>query len=91
MDTDAPITEMPRYKSHKTVWAFKISAIEIRQDKSAVIAPADKGYAPFTTKPGWAERFTGSEDDKGYYVEYDGGFASWSPTKAFEEGYTREA
>lgn len=82
--------EMPRYVSHKTVWALKIKAIEIHEDKSATIAPADAGYAVLKTKPNWAERWKGSEDDKGYYVQYADGFASWSPTKAFEEGYTRE-
>lgn len=86
---DAPTTEMPRYKSHKTVWALKIAAIEIHEDKSARIAPADKGYAAFKTAAGWAARFT-SGDDPGYYVVYADGFASWSPTKAFEDGYTRE-
>lgn len=80
--------EMPRYQSHKKVWALKISAIEIHEDKSATIAPADKGFAVFKTKSGWAERWTGSEDDKGYYVQYADDFASWSPTKAFEDGYT---
>lgn len=81
--------EMPRYKCHKQVWALKIAAIEIGEDKSAIIAPSDLNYAPFTTKPGWAERWKGSEGDLGYYVVYDDGYASWSPTKAFEEGYTR--
>lgn len=81
--------EMPQYLCHKRVWALKIAAIEIRVDKSAMIAPSDYRYAPFTTKPGWAEHWNGSEGDCGYYVVYDDGYASWSPTKAFEEGYTR--
>lgn len=81
--------ELPRYRCHKEVWALKIEAIEINQDKSATIAPTDHRFARFTTKPGWAERWKGSENDLGYYVVYDDGFASWSPTKAFEEGYTR--
>jgi hypothetical protein len=25
----------------------------------------------------------------GYYVRYENGFESWSPAKAFEEGYTK--
>jgi len=88
---NAPLKEMPRYVSHKTVHALKIAAIEIHEDKSATIAPVDGGIgSAFQTKAGWAERFTGSEEDKGYFVQYADGFASWSPTKAFEEGYTRE-
>lgn len=26
----------------------------------------------------------------GYYVEYDDGYMSWSPARAFEDGYTKE-
>lgn len=81
--------EMPRYQSHKQVWALKISVLEIHQDGSATISPADHGYSTFNTKPGWAQRFNAG-DDPGYYVQYADGFASWSPSKAFEEGYTRE-
>lgn len=80
---------LPRYQSHKKVWALEIAAIEIKEDKSAVIAPVDKRYDVFTTKPGWAERFEGSEEDKGYWVQYEDGFTSWSPTKAFLDGYTK--
>lgn len=88
MDSGAA-AEMPKYKCHKEVWALKIAAIEIHEDKSATIAPEDKPFAPFTTEAGWATAFKGSEEDKGYYVVYKDGYKSWSPTKVFEEGYTR--
>ena len=81
--------EMPKYQSHKKVWALKIAAIEFNEDGSAKIAPKDDGYAPFDTKPDFRPKFHGSEDDLGYYVVYADGYASWSPTKVFEEGYTR--
>lgn len=82
--------EMPKYQCHKKVWALKIASIEVHEDKSATISPADDGYATFTTAPGWADRFNGgSNDDPGFYVVYEDGFRSWSPTKAFEDGYTR--
>jgi len=84
-----PMMELPSYKSHKIVRALSIAAIEVHEDRSATIAPSLTAYAPFKTQPGWAERFKGSEDDKGYYVVYDDGYASWSPTKAFESGYTK--
>lgn len=80
--------QMPQYKCHKEVWALKIDAIEVYADKSATITPADNGYAPFRATTGWAGRFHGNEEDRGYYVVYQDGYASWSPTKAFEEGYT---
>jgi hypothetical protein len=89
MSESGAATEMPRYKCHKQVHALKIAAMEVRLDQSATIAPADAGYAPFTTAPGWSARSKASDADPGYYVVYDDGYASWSPTKAFEEGYTR--
>lgn len=87
-DDNGAAAEMPRYKSHKHVWALKIAAIEMLEDRAAKIAPADKGYGPFKTKPAFP--FKGSEDDLGYLVVYADGYQSWSPTKAFEDGYTRE-
>lgn len=84
-----PMIELPKYKSHKIVRALSIAAIEVHEDKSATIAPSLAAYAPFKTQPGWAERFKGSEEDKGYYVVYEDGYASWSPTEAFESGYTK--
>ena len=80
--------EMPRYKCHKEVWALKIAALEVQENGSAKIAPEDKGYAPFGTRVSWADQFHGDDNDLGYYVVYRGGYTSWSPTKAFEEGYT---
>lgn len=82
--------EMPRYRSHKTVWALKISAIEFAQDGSAKIGPSDGRYGTVETKPGYRERFKGNEEELGYYVVYSDGYQSWSPTKAFEEGYILE-
>ena len=84
-----PTMELPKYKSHKVVRALSIAAIEVHEDKSATIAPSLAEYAVFKTQPGWAERFKGNEQDKGYYVVYDDGYASWSPTEAFENGYTK--
>lgn len=82
-------SEMPKYQSHKIVHGLKIAGIEIHQDRSATIAPADEGFAPLVTSAGWADRFKGNDDDLGYFVAYKDGYTSWSPTKEFEEGYTR--
>ena len=81
---------MPLYQSHKKVSAMKIGAIEFEQDGSAVIAPASihAKYGNRKTGPGYRERFKGDEEDLGYYVRYADNYESWSPTKAFEEGYT---
>ena len=81
--------ELPRYKCHKEVWALKIAIVQMNADRSARISPADDGYGTFTTEPGWGSRFHGNEDDPGYYIVYEDGFKSWSPSKAFEDGYAR--
>ncbi|RWB66628.1 MAG: hypothetical protein EOQ49_28310 [Mesorhizobium sp.] len=82
--------EMPRYQCHKKVWALKIASIEIDPATGgAWIVPEDSYYARFKTHDGWAIRYKGGDDDLGYYVVYDDGYASWSPSKAFEDGYTR--
>lgn len=78
--------EMPKYQSHKQVWALPIAAIERDADGSAKIAPAERRYGTIQTKPGYP--WKGNEDDLGYYVVYADGYESWSPTKAFEDGYT---
>ena len=80
--------EMPKYRCHKEVWALHIAAIELHEDGSATITPKEKGYGVFKTNVGWGERFKGNEDDLGVYVVYNDGYASWSPTKVFDEGYS---
>ncbi|MCL4549220.1 MAG: hypothetical protein M1495_11695 [Bacteroidetes bacterium] len=88
--------EMPRYKCHKIVWAFKIKSIEFDMDRStkenretdggAYITPEEKGYAEFKVSREYVEKH--NPQVGGYYVVYSGGYKSWSPAKEFEEGYT---
>lgn len=90
--------EMPKYRSHKHVWALKIAGIAFDRDAakadgnretdgSATITPDDPGYAPFKVDAAYVHK----HDPKvgGYYVVYADGYKSWSPSPAFEEGYTR--
>jgi len=96
MDTMVEM-EMPKYRSHKVVWALKIKEIVfdadlaqdlIREtDDSAMIIPEEKGYAPFSV----GQEYIRKHQPKvgGYYVVYEGGYKSWSPADAFEDGYTR--
>ena len=89
--------EMPRYKSHKTVYALKIKAIvfdwaeakkEGREtDGTATITPEEQGYAPFKVDPDYLWRHNPKVG--GYYVVYEDGYKSWSPAGPFEAGYTR--
>lgn len=86
--SDAQV-EMPRYQCHKVVHALKIADLFVADSPgvSYTIVPADKGYGRFQTKPNYPYKGE-STSDLGYYVLYEGGYESWSPTKAFEDGYT---
>ena len=89
-----PLT-FPRYKSHKTVEALKILDLKIRPDGSASIETDDISSSNPSIRfilacEGWADRFKGDENDLGYWVRYADGYQSWSPSEAFEGGYTRE-
>ena len=80
---------MPRYKSHKVVYALKIHAIDMGESPSdgAVITPADEGFGPFPVDAVYMEKHEPKVG--GYYVVYPDGYKSWSPADAFEDGYSR--
>lgn len=87
--------EMPKYKSHKEVWALKIAKIEHDIDKakeenretdgSVTITPEEEGYALFKVDYNYIRKH--NPEVGGYYVVYKDGYKSYSPAKAFEEGY----
>lgn len=85
--------EMPRYKCHKEVWALKIADIKDptkpgnESDGSRIIVPADAGFAPFRVEHAYVHKH--KPEVGGYYVVYADGYKSYSPAKAFEDGYTR--
>ena len=83
--------EMPKYQSSKRVRALKIRKMFLEaNDGSMQIIPEDGRYASFVTRPSFADRIDRSncpEDDMGYYVVYDDGFTSWSPTDVFERNH----
>ena len=86
-------TEMPRYKCHKEVHALKIGSItrdEIPKDQetdgSMLIVPEESGFAPFRVDHAFVRKH--DPQAGGYYVVYKDGYTSFSPAKAFEEGYS---
>lgn len=96
-------TEMPRYKSHKEVWALKIKRVlkhahpdpnaddavfeASPEFEGAHLVPETPGYAPIAVDAAWYRKHDPQEG--GYYVVYEDGYASWSPAEAFEKGYTQ--
>lgn len=96
--TDQAEREMPRYQSHKKVWALKIAKIEPaadgkvcgptdESDGTAFITPEEEGYGRFLVDREYMNKHRPQVG--GYFVQYEGGYKSWSPADAFESGYTR--
>jgi hypothetical protein len=88
--------EMPRYISHKRVWALEIDTIEPGQlstasnpNPSRRITFRNAGYEPIVAPGEMFSRYIPVAGD--FYVVYADGYKSFSPRKAFTEGYTDEA
>ena len=86
---------MPRYKCHKEVAALKIKAVYPPARSGDPQTESSPGYLEFEDD-GYARRYLTDlyfEKHKpqagGYFVVYEDGYESWSPAKAFEDGYTR--
>lgn len=89
IDVPHGMMDMPRYTSHKTVWALQIESVkdlgtdttteenpivEITFKDSAFAAQKFNLRSKPTPEPGW------------YLVQYADGYTSFSPAKQFEEG-----
>jgi hypothetical protein len=90
--------EMPRYQSHKKVWALKISNVSVKHSaprdgydsapEEYTVTFEERGYAPKVISS--RELHNRPIPQTGwYYVVYGGGYFSFSPAKEFDEGYTR--
>jgi hypothetical protein len=52
-----------------------------------IITPAELHYDSFFVDQAYMDKH--KPEVGGYFVQYDDGYKSFSPAKAFEEGYTR--
>lgn len=89
-DETGTTIEMPLYNCHKQVRALKIEEIcpPLTEGlQGARLAIVDAGFAPVTVSDEYMKKH--SPQAGGYYVVYEDGYQSYSPAKAFEEGYTR--
>lgn len=75
--------EMPKYRSHKEVRALKIKSI---YKETCIIVP-EENYPTFMVSHEYIDKH--KPEAGGYYVQYENGYESFSPAKAFEEGYTK--
>lgn len=92
-----PHAALPLYQCHKTVRALKIAAIENKPNPDetgrsdatshgAVITPAEESFLPFDVDGAYVCKHR--PEVGGYFVAYDDGYTSYSPAKAFEDGYS---
>lgn len=82
--------KMPKYKSHKTVRALKIESISTSMTEvGATITPANAKFAPFKVSGGYFEKH--KPEVGGYFIQYADGYQSYSPAKAFEDGYVLDS
>lgn len=87
-----PLSErrIPRYQSHKKVGALQIAEVDgCRVSFEPVYSVTDDESLqpePIVVDPSMFARFTPGKGD--WFVVYEDGFESFSPAKAFEEGYT---
>ena len=86
--------EMPKYRCHKEVSALKIKAIrpnavhEVGLDTGSCLLEVEEPYfAPVFVTADYMRKH--DPQPGGYFVVYEDGYKSFSPAKAFEEGYTR--
>ena len=100
---DSPSVEMPKYRSHKDVWALKIRDSSNptepgnESDGSYLLHFEEAGYGARRVSADFVRRHLpelGKHPDLapykgGYFVVYKDGYESFSPAQAFEEGYTR--
>jgi len=90
LDSEAIKAQLPRYQCHKVVQAVKIGSLEVNPYAGSVmIVPADPKLLPFHTRADFDERYFGTAEDRGYFVLYEDGYESWSPSEVFENGYAR--
>lgn len=75
--------DAPRYVSHKTVIALEIAAVNGHD-----VSFKDSRFPPVRCDGKMFAKFMPSEGD--FYVIYADDYASFSPRKAFLEGYTPE-
>lgn len=82
---------MPLYKCHKEVRARKIASIEPMTkdgEPTGAMLSFENPYAVKFVDSAFIARMK-FDAECGYYVVYEDGYESWSPTAAFEAGYTR--
>lgn len=81
------LKNVKRYKCHKEVQAFKIEEINDHHNPDIVATQIIKGEGvTIALNVSWLNKHR--VEIGGYIVIYKDGYTSFSPAKAFEDGYT---
>lgn len=90
MDSQTQV-QLPKYKSHKEVYALKIAGMETLPDGGLRITPVEQGYGPYDVEAQFIPKHDPARPQLGWYVViYKNGYKSFSPADVFEDGYTPE-
>ena len=76
--------ELPLYECHKRVRAARIDCVANGDTDDATLFLSTGAMVKVTQR--WLD--SKHAEVGGYYVVYEDGYASFSPQKAFEDGYT---
>jgi hypothetical protein len=86
-EPDCVGVELPQYQCHKRVRAAKITALRQNGNHDMPDLVLGEIGCVVTHLPDWHLKH--KPEVGGYYVVYEDGYASYSPARAFEDGYTR--
>lgn len=78
---------LPRYECHKEVSAGQITGLEFNNERVTLLLENENVRIEVDHE--WAKKH--NVQIGGYYVVYADDYASFSPKKPFESGYTRKA
>lgn len=90
-DSSQPMVELPEYRCFKIVRAAKITGLSLNHEDdgsglcNTLAFGGIRGHQRVADE--WIERF--KPEVGGYFVRYADGYTSFSPAKAFEEGYSK--
>lgn len=82
---------LPRYRPHKTVYALKVSRVEVMAgEENERLQNVILHFEDATFSPRKISTLNRPKPTIGWYmVEYEDGYISFSPANSFEDGYTR--
>lgn len=81
--------KLPCYQSHKKVWALEIYSVDqlLNEKGPITLKFKDSRYADKEIPEEMFSRYKPVPGD--FYVEYEDGYKSFSPRKAFLDGYIK--